>query len=66
MEENLNSENIKGVGFMLKSSQEISHVKFEIKTNISEISSVSIFKVNVVNDHISLIFIPVCQIGVSS
>jgi hypothetical protein len=46
---------------VLKSSQAISHVNAELKTNVSEISSVSIIRVDVVNDHMSLIFIPVCQ-----
>jgi hypothetical protein len=44
----------------------ISHVNVEVKTHISEIALVSIIKVDVVNDRMSLIFIPVCQIDASS
>jgi hypothetical protein len=36
------------------------------KTNVSEISSVSITKIYVGNDRMWLIFIPVCKIGDSS
>jgi hypothetical protein len=37
---------------MLKSSQAISHINVEIKTNVSGISSLFIIRVNVVNGHI--------------
>jgi hypothetical protein len=46
---------------VLKSSRAISRVNVELKTNVTEISSVSIIRVDVVNDHMSLIFILVCQ-----
>jgi hypothetical protein len=39
-----------------KSSRTTSHVNVELKTNVSEISYVSIFRVDVVNEHISLIY----------
>jgi hypothetical protein len=51
---------------VLKSSRAIRCVNGELKTNVSEISSVSIIRVDVVNDHMSLIYTPVCQIDVSS
>jgi hypothetical protein len=51
---------------VLKSSQVIIHVNVELKTNISGISSVSIVRVSVVNDHTSLILMPVCQFDASS
>jgi hypothetical protein len=44
----------------------VSWVSVELKTNVSEISSVSLIRVDVVNGGISLIFIPVCQIIASS
>jgi hypothetical protein len=51
---------------VLKCSRAINRINVELKINVSEISSVSIFRVDVVNDRMSLIFIPVCQIGASS
>jgi hypothetical protein len=36
---------------VLTSSQGISHVNVELETNVSEISSLSIIRVDVVNDH---------------
>jgi hypothetical protein len=42
---------------VLKSSQVISCVSVEVKTNTSEVSSISIIRFDVVNDHISLIYI---------
>jgi hypothetical protein len=49
---------------LLKFSQAISHVSVELEMNISEISSPSIFRADVVNENTSLIYIyiPVCQI----
>jgi hypothetical protein len=47
-------------------SRAISRVNVKLKTNVSEISSVYIIRVDVVNDRISLIFIPDCQIDASS
>jgi hypothetical protein len=44
----------------------ISRVNVELKTNVSEVSSVSIIKVDAVNDRMSLMFILVCKIDVSS
>jgi hypothetical protein len=41
---------------VLKSSRPISLLNVEIKTNVSEISSVSIIMADVVNDHTSLIY----------
>jgi hypothetical protein len=41
----------------LKSSPAVSLVSVELKTNVSEMSSVSIIRVYVVNDHLLLIFI---------
>jgi hypothetical protein len=46
----------------LKSSRAINRINVELKTNVSEISSVSIFRVDVVNDRMSLIFIPVFKL----
>jgi hypothetical protein len=51
---------------MLKSSRAISRVNGELKTNVSEKSSVSIVMVEMVNGDMSLIFIPVSQIDASS
>jgi hypothetical protein len=51
---------------VLKSSRAISLVNVELKTDVSEISSVSIIRVDVMNDRILLIFTPVCQIDSSS
>jgi hypothetical protein len=51
---------------MLKSFQAKIHVNIELKTNVSEMSSVSIIRVDVVNGHMSLIFILVCQVDVPS
>jgi hypothetical protein len=45
---------------VLKSSQVISHVSVELKPNISEISSVSITRVNVVKGDMSLIYVCIC------
>jgi hypothetical protein len=45
-----------------KISRPISRVNVEPKINVSEISSVSIIRVAVMNDRTLLIFIPVCQI----
>jgi hypothetical protein len=53
------------IAFVLKSSWVISHVNVELKINVSEIS-VFIIRVDVMNGHMSLIFIPVCQIDASS
>jgi hypothetical protein len=50
---------------MLKSSQVISCVNVELKPSVSAISSVSIIRVGVVNDGMSLIFTPVCEIDAS-
>jgi hypothetical protein len=50
---------------VLKSSQVISFVNAELKTNISETSLISIIMVDVVNDHMSLTFVTVCQINAS-
>jgi hypothetical protein len=50
----------------LKSSEKTGLVSVELKTNISEIPSVSSIRVNVVNYCMSLIYIPVCQICASS
>jgi hypothetical protein len=47
---------------VLKFSRSISRVNVELKTNVSDISTVSIIRVGVVNDRMLLIFIPVCQI----
>jgi hypothetical protein len=47
---------------LLKSSQAITHVNVELKTNVSEISLVSIIRIDV-SDGMSLIFIPDCQIN---
>jgi hypothetical protein len=43
---------------MSKYSRAISRVNVELKANVSEISSVSTIRFDVVNDRISLIFIP--------
>jgi hypothetical protein len=43
-------------------SRAISRVNVELKTNVSYISSVSIVRVDVANDRMSLIFTPVRQI----
>jgi hypothetical protein len=51
---------------VLKFSPAISRVDVELKPSVSEIWSVSIIRVDVVNDRISLMFIPVCRIGASS
>jgi hypothetical protein len=51
---------------VLKSSWVITCVNVELKPNVSEISSVSITRVGVVNDGMSLIFTPVCEIDASS
>jgi hypothetical protein len=51
---------------VLKSSQVTSHVNVVLKTNISDIFSISIITVNVVNDHTSLMYILICQINASS
>jgi hypothetical protein len=50
----------------LKFSRAISRLNAEQKTRISEISAVSIIRVDVVNDYISLIFIADCLIDASS
>jgi hypothetical protein len=46
-------------------SQVRSCVNFELKANVSELS-ISIFRVDMMNDHTSLLHIPVCHIDVSS
>jgi hypothetical protein len=51
---------------MIKRSEAINCVNVEPKTNVSIIFSVSIIRVGVVNHHVSLIFIPVCEIDASS
>jgi hypothetical protein len=51
---------------VLKSSQVISYVSVELKSNVSEIPLVSIIRIGVVNDHVSLNFTPVCEIVASS
>jgi hypothetical protein len=51
---------------VLKSSRATSRVDVELKTNVSEISTVSIIRTDVVNDRMSLIFTPVCEIDASS
>jgi hypothetical protein len=43
-----------------------SHVNVEIKPDVSDIFSASIIRVDVVNDRMSLIVIPVCEIDASS
>jgi hypothetical protein len=45
---------------------EISRAIVELKANVSENSSASIIRVDVVNDCMSLMFISVCQIDASS
>jgi hypothetical protein len=50
----------------LKSSRAISRVTVELKTNVSEIFSVSFIRVDVMNYRMSLIFTPVCEIDASS
>jgi hypothetical protein len=50
----------------LKFSQAISHINVELKTNVSETSSISSIMVDVVNDRVWLTFIPVYQINASS
>jgi hypothetical protein len=45
---------------------EVQGMQIKAKTNVSEISSVSIIRFDVVNDRMWLIFIPVCKSGVSS
>jgi hypothetical protein len=52
--------------YMVEVSQALSRVGVELKTSVSEISSGSIFRVDVANDHTSLICIPMCQIDASS
>jgi hypothetical protein len=47
-------------------SRAISRVNVELKTDVSEVSSVFIIWVDVVNNNMSLIFIPVGQISASS
>jgi hypothetical protein len=49
-----------------KFSRPISRVNVEIKTEVSEISSVSIIRVDVMNDLATLIYVPVCQIDASA
>lgn len=44
-----------------ESSRAISHVNVELKTKVTGNPSVSTIRVDVVNDHISLIFIPLCK-----
>jgi hypothetical protein len=44
----------------------MSPVNVELRINVSEFSSVSVIRVDVVSDNMSLIFIPVCQIDASS
>jgi hypothetical protein len=45
----------------LNVSSAIGRVNIELKTNVPEIISVSIIRVDVLNDHVSLIFVPVCE-----
>jgi hypothetical protein len=51
---------------VLKCSRVISGFRVELKITVSEISPVAIVRVDVVNDCMSVIFIPVCEIDVSS
>jgi hypothetical protein len=51
---------------VLKFSRAIGRVNVPLKTSVSQISSVSIIRVGVVNGRMSLIFIPVCPIDASS
>jgi hypothetical protein len=51
---------------MLKFSRAIGHFNAELKSDVSEISSASIIRVDVVNGRTSLMFIPVSQTDVSS
>jgi hypothetical protein len=44
------------INFVLNYSRAIRCVNVELKTNVSEISSVTIIRVDVVNDHASLIY----------
>jgi hypothetical protein len=50
----------------LKFSRANSHVNGEPEANVSDIYSVAIVRVDVVNDRIEQIFLSVCQIDVSS
>jgi hypothetical protein len=43
----------------------IRHANIELNINISELSSISIIRVDVVNDHMLLIYTSICQIGAS-
>jgi hypothetical protein len=54
------------MNLVLNSSRAISRVDVELNTSVSEMSSVAIFRVYVVNDRISFIFIPVYRIDASS
>jgi hypothetical protein len=51
---NLNTDSVKLNFIMLKPSPGISRVNVELKINVSE-TSVSVIRVDVVNDHTSLI-----------
>jgi hypothetical protein len=51
---------------MLTFSRAISRVNAELKTNVSEISTVSIIRIDMAKGCMSLIFIPVCQIDAFS
>jgi hypothetical protein len=50
----------------IKITGTISRVNVELNTNVSDIASGSIIRVDVANDRISLIFIPVCPTDYSS
>jgi hypothetical protein len=50
----------------IKSSLAICHVNAKLKAKVLEILSFPIIRIYLVNDHMSLIFIPVCQINASS
>jgi hypothetical protein len=56
----------KHIALPLMQIKMIGCVNAELKTNISWISSNSIIRTNVVNDHMSLIHIPACRINASS
>jgi hypothetical protein len=51
---------------LLKFSRAIIHVNVEPQTDVSDISSTSIFRVDVVYDRVSLIFIAVYQVDAPS
>jgi hypothetical protein len=61
-----NSRYVNILSDALKFPRALSSVKVELKTNVSEFSLVSIIRVDMVNDRVSLMFIPVCQIDAAS